>query len=188
MILRPVSPVSAFGPPISKRPVGLTSTRTPSVESSGNSRSTGSITSASMSGRSNVSTSTSSRCCAEMSTVSTRIGLPSTYSIDTWLLPSGRRYGTTPALRTSESRLDRRCAIAIGIGMSSSVSRQAAPQLHPPSAAARGHAAGVAEHHPLVACALVVEVITGVVLPFLERLVDADRDVGRLLLDRGDHT
>ena len=50
MILRPVSPVSAFGPPISNRPVGFTSTRTPEASSSGNSRSTGSITSASMSG------------------------------------------------------------------------------------------------------------------------------------------
>src|SRR3954471_20304762 len=48
-----------------------------------NSRSTGSITSASMSGRSSVSTSTSSRCCAEIKTVSTRTGLPSTYSIET---------------------------------------------------------------------------------------------------------
>ena len=93
--------------------------------SSGNSRRTGSITSASMSGRRRVSTSTSSRCCAEISTVSTRTGLPSTYSTDTWLLPSGRRYGTTPALRTSESRFDKRWAIAIGIGISSSVSRQA---------------------------------------------------------------
>ena len=31
MIFRPVSPVSAFGPPISNRPVGFTSTRRRSV-------------------------------------------------------------------------------------------------------------------------------------------------------------
>src|SRR6478752_348769 len=141
MILRPVRPVSAFGPPISNRPVGLTRTRTPSVDSSGNSRRTGSITSASMSGRRSVSTSTSSRCCAEISTVSTRTGLPSTYSTDTWLLPSGRRYGTTPALRTSESRFDKRWA---------------------------------------------VEIVARVLLALLERVVDTDRDVGGLLLDRRD--
>src|SRR3954470_13452144 len=170
MILRPVRPVSALGPPISKRPVGLTSTRTPSVESSWNSRSTGSITSASMSGRSSVSTSTSSRCCAEIKTVSTRTGLPSTYSIDTWLLPSGRRYGTTPALRTSDSRLDRRWAIAIGIGISSSVSRQAEPNIM-----------------PLVAGTEMIEVVARMILSLLERVVDADGDVGRLLLDRGHH-
>ena len=40
-------------------------------------------------------------------------------------LAVGRRYGTSPALRTSESRRESRWAIAIGIGMSSSVSLQA---------------------------------------------------------------
>ena len=69
--------------------------------------------------------STSSSCCAEMTTVCTRTGRPSSYSIVTWLLPSGRRYGRTPALRTSARRLASRCATAMGIGMSSSVSRQA---------------------------------------------------------------
>src|SRR5207237_641121 len=51
MILRPVSPVSAFGPPISNRPVGLTSTRTPSASWS-NSRSPESIPPASTPGAS----------------------------------------------------------------------------------------------------------------------------------------
>src|SRR6266508_6069354 len=130
MILRPVSPVSAFGPPISNRPVGLTRIRTPSASSS-NSRSTGSITSARTSGARSVSTSTSSRCCALISTVSTRLAIVPSYAIVTWLLPSGRRYGITPALRTSASRLASRCAIAIGSGISSSVSRQAYPNIIP---------------------------------------------------------
>src|SRR6185503_8133351 len=130
MLLRPVRPVSAFGPPISNRPVGLTRIRTPSASSS-NSRSTGSITSARTSGASSVSTSTSSRCCALISTVSTRLAVVPSYAIVTWLLPSGRRYGITPALRTSASRLANRCAIAIGSGISSSVSRQAYPNIIP---------------------------------------------------------
>ena len=90
MIFRPVSPVSAFGPPISNRPVGFTSTRTLSA-SSPISRSTGSMTSATTSGASSVWMSTSSRCWAEMTTVSTRTGFPFSYSMVTWLLPSGRR-------------------------------------------------------------------------------------------------
>ena len=124
MIFRPVRPVSAFGPPISNRPVGFTRIRT-SLASRSISRRTGSITCSSTSGARSVSRSTSSRCWAEMTTVSTRAGFPSSYSMVTWLFPSGRRYGTTPALRTSERRLARRWATAIGIGMSSSVSVQA---------------------------------------------------------------
>ena len=49
-----------------------------------------------------------------------------------------------------------------------------------------GLAAGVPEHHALVAGAEVVEVVARVLLALLERVVDADGDVGRLLLDRGD--
>src|SRR5581483_4369223 len=45
--------------------------------------------------------------------------------------------------------------------------------------------AGVAEHHPLVARADLVEVLARAGA-LLERLVDAHRDVGRLLVDRGD--
>ena len=44
----------------------------------------------------------------------------------------------------------------------------------------------VAEHHPLVARADAVERV-GVAVLGLERLVDALRDVGRLLVDRDDH-
>ena len=82
-------------------------------------------------------------------------------------LPSGRRYGSTFALRTSASRFVSRCASRIGSGMSSSVSSRR-----------------VAEHHPLVARA---ERSTGrVAVLRLERLVDALGDVGRLLVDRDD--
>ncbi len=90
MIFRPVSPVSALGPPISNRPVGFTRILTWEASRS-ISLSTGSMTSAVMSGARRVSMSTSSRCWAEMTTVSTRTGFPSSYSIVTWLLPSGRR-------------------------------------------------------------------------------------------------
>ena len=64
-------------------------------------------------------------CCVEISTVDRRFGLPSTYSTETWVLPSGRRYGSVPDLRTSESRNASLCASQIGIGMRSSVSSQA---------------------------------------------------------------
>ena len=73
-------------------------------------------------------------------------------------------------MRTSASRLQILCASMIGSGISSGVS-----------------STRVAEHHPLVAGADQVErvVVGGVVLP-LERLVDALRDVRRLLVDRDD--
>ena len=72
-----------------------------------------------------VSMSMPGPCWVEMRTVVSRFGLPSTYSTDTWVLPSGRRYGSTPDLRTSESRCASRCASQIGIGIRSSVSSQA---------------------------------------------------------------
>ncbi len=49
-----------------------------------------------------------------------------------------------------------------------------------------GLAAGVAEHHPLVARAQAVEVVGVGAAPELQALVDAAGDVGRLLVD-GDH-
>ena len=49
----------------------------------------------------------------------------------TWVLPSGRRYGTVPSLRTSVSRWESRCANAIGSGISSGVSRHAKPNMRP---------------------------------------------------------
>jgi len=59
MIFRPVSPVSAFGPPISNRPVGLTRILTPSASSS-ISRRMGPMTSDSMSGASRVASTRTS--------------------------------------------------------------------------------------------------------------------------------
>ena len=64
----------------------------------------------------------SSACWLETTTVSRRVALPSTYSMVTWVLPSGRRYGTVPFLRTSVSFSASRCASQIGSGMSSGVS------------------------------------------------------------------
>jgi hypothetical protein len=127
-----------------------------SSASSSNSRSTGSITSARTSGRSSVSTSTSSRCCALISTVSTRLAVVPSYAIVTWLLPSGRRYGITPALRTSASRLAKPV-------------RHRDRQRHQ----LVGLAAGVPEHHPLVPGAERVELVDRSTLAVLERLVDA---------------
>jgi hypothetical protein len=47
----------------------------------------------------------------------------------------------------------------------------------------RGLVAGVAEHHPLVAGTLGVELVLAAGAgPYLERLVDALADVGRLLV------
>ena len=48
-----------------------------------------------------------------------------------------------------------------------------------------GLVAGVAEHHSLVAGADLVEAVAGAGA-LLDRLVDADRDVGRLVVDRRD--
>ena len=44
---------------------------------------------------------------------------------ETWVLPSGRRYGTAPARRTWARRSERRWASQIGSGMRSGVSSQA---------------------------------------------------------------
>ena len=63
---------------------------------------------------------------------STRTGLSSSsYSIVTWVLPSGRRYGSVPSLRTAVSCSASRWAIVIGSGISSGVSSQAKPNIRP---------------------------------------------------------
>ena len=53
------------------------------------------------------------------------------YSTVTWVLPSGRRYGTVPLRRTVESCLDSWWASMIGRGISSGVSRHAYPNIRP---------------------------------------------------------
>ena len=108
---------------------------------------------------------TSGSCWAETTTVRTRFGTPCSYSTVTWVLPSGRRYGSWPDLRTSARRRAIRCASAIGSGISSGVSRQAKPNIIPWSPAPSSNAEARVVAH-------------------LERRVDAQRDVGRLLLDR----
>ncbi len=75
---------------------------------------------------SRVSSSTSSECCEDSTTVSTRTGrLSASYSMVTCVFPSGRRYGSVPSLRTAVSCSARRWAITIGSGISTSVSSQA---------------------------------------------------------------
>ena len=120
MILRPVSPVSPIGPPITNRPVGLMWYFV--SWSSSFAGITNWITFFRMSRR-NSSLPTVSACWVEITTASTRTGLPfASYSTVTWLLPSGRRYDICPFLRTSLSRYVSLCANDIGVGISSSVS------------------------------------------------------------------
>ena len=64
-------------------------------------------------------------CWLDTTTVSRRTALSPSYSIVTWVLPSGRRYGIAPDLRTSDSRRASRWANAIGNGISSGVSSHA---------------------------------------------------------------
>ena len=80
-----------------------------------------------------------SACWVETTTVSSRTALSPTYSMVTWVLPSGRRYGTAPDLRTAGQ--------AAGQPV-----RQRDRQRHQ----LRGVGAGVAEHQALVAGALLV--------------------------------
>ena len=77
----------------------------------------------------------------QATTVRTRTGTPCSYSTVTCVLPSGRRYGSWPDLRTSASRRAMRWASAIGSGISSGVSRQANPNIIPWSPAPSSFAA-----------------------------------------------
>ena len=75
---------------------------------------------------SRVLSSVSSECWVDSTTVSMRTGrLSASYSMVTWVLPSGRRYSSVLSLRTSESFCASSCAITIGSGISTSVSSQA---------------------------------------------------------------
>ena len=106
-----------------------------------------------------VSMSMPGPCWVEMSTVVSRFGLPSTYSTDTWVLPSGRRYGTHAGLAD------------LGEPVREPVRE---PDRHRHQVF--GLVARVAEHHPLVARADLVVVVAGAGA-LLDRLVDAHRDV-----------
>ena len=74
---------------------------------------------------------TSGLCCAEMTTVSTRFTTPSSYSTVTCDFPSGRKYERVPSFLTAVSFLVSACDSTIGIGISSSVSSQAKPNIMP---------------------------------------------------------
>ena len=92
MILRPERPESPIGPPMTKRPVGLTRWRVSSSRSSDGDRLPRRRARGSRRDRSSASTSGS--CWVLTRTVWTRRGRPSgSYSTVTWLLPSGRRNG-----------------------------------------------------------------------------------------------
>ena len=120
------------------------------------------------SGRITLSRSMPSWCWVLMSTAFSATGLPSSYSNVTWVLPSGRRYGSWPDLRTSARRSARRWAVQIGSGMQ-----------------VRRLVAGVAEHHPLVAGTLGVDlVLAALAAAQLLAGVDALGDVRALLVDR----
>ena len=67
----------------------------------------------------------SAACWLETTTVSTRTGRSPSYSMVTWVLPSGRRYGMVPSLRTAASCSASRWASSIGSGISAAVSEQA---------------------------------------------------------------
>ena len=85
----------------------------------------GLITCSIRSGRMTVSRSMPSWCWVLMSTLFSRTGRPFSYSTLTWVLPSGRRYGMAPLLRTSVRRSLRRWASQMGMGIRSGVSSQA---------------------------------------------------------------
>ena len=98
MILRPVTPVSDCGPPITNLPVGLTRKRVRESTSSAGSTAVTDLLDH-LAGEPSViclpvASRMSSVCCDEMTTVSMRCGLPVPYSTVTWDLPSGPRYGS----------------------------------------------------------------------------------------------
>src|SRR5674476_1377182 len=90
MILRPVTPASPRGPPITNMPVGFTINRWP-VMSRSSSLSTGATTCSATSGASWDSRETFGACWVETTTVSRCTGRSPSYAIVTWVLPSGRK-------------------------------------------------------------------------------------------------
>ena len=97
-------------------------------------------------------------------------GLPSSYSMETCALAVG------PQIRNDARSADVGEALGQPMGHGDGQRHQLL-----------GLAAREPEHHALVARAERVEVVAGMPLAMLERVVHAARDVGRLLLDRGDH-
>ena len=123
MILRPVRPQSACGPPSSNWPVGLTKT---SKSSSANcSGSDGVITCSISAGRSSPSMLMPGSCWVEMSTVRSRFG-HAVLVVDRHLrLAVGAQEVDDALLADLGEAPASWCASQIGIGMSASVSSHA---------------------------------------------------------------
>ncbi len=102
MILRPVSPASPIGPPMTKRPVGIDVELGVLVDHVRRDDGLDHFLHHEVFVQ-HRRCETLSLCCVEITTQSTRAGRPSTYSTVTCDLPSGRRKSTMPFLRTSAS-------------------------------------------------------------------------------------
>ena len=167
MILRPVSPLSACGPPSSNRPVGFTKILKSSLANcSGNDG---------------------------LMTCSISAGLMSSLDAHAGSVLRRDEHGVEPD-RNAVFVLDRDLRLAVG---AEEVDDAFLADLREPFGHAVrepdrhrhqrvGLVARVAEHHSLVAGADFV-VGVGVAGPLLHRLVDTHRDVGRLLVDGDDH-
>ncbi len=171
MILRPVRPASPTGPPITNLPVGLTRKPARSSPSSNipgaSAASTGSTTCCQRSGLIVVSDSTPSACWVEIRS----------FSI---------------ADRTAVGVADGDLGLAVGaeVGERLVLAHRGEPLGQPVGEVDRhrhqrlGLVAGVAEHHPLVACAGDQQLVVLAADPGLVGGVDALGDVGRLLVER----
>ena len=168
MILRPVRPVSAWGPPSSKTPVGLARTRRFEWSSSGGS--SGSMT------------------------LVRRSGQQQGLEVDARVVLGGDQHGLEgdrAAVLVGHRDLGLAVGAQVGQGADPAHLGQA---LRQPVGQPDGErhqvgrlVAGVAEHHPLVAGTLGVQLVLAAgARPDLERLVDALADVGRLLVERDD--
>ena len=172
MILRPVRPQSPIGPPITKRPVGLTRKfLTASSRRRGRAGSTGRSTCSNRSGLISVSASMPSACWVEIRIFSISTGLAVLVADGDLRLAVGAQVGQHLALAHLGEPLGE-------------LVRERDRQRHQ----LLGLVGGVAEHHPLVARAGDVElVVVGRVVARLVGRVDALGDVRRLLVDRVDH-
>ena len=166
MILRPVSPQSACGPPSSKLPVGLHEDLEVVV----------------------------GELLREQrpDDVLDEVGLDHRVDVDARAVLGRDEHGREP-LRLAVLVLDRDLGLAVGpqVRQHAGLADLGEPVREPVREPDRhrhqvfGLVAGVAEHHPLVAGADLVVVVAGAG-PLLDGLVDAHRDVGRLLVDRRD--
>jgi hypothetical protein len=171
MILRPVRPQSPTGPPMTKRPVGLTSKPVAQlglvVQLGRQLRGYDVLPQV---GPRSAALVDASACWVEISTFSMldRLGRRRTRTV-TWVLPSGRRYGSWPSLRTSAARRASRCA------------RRSAAASAPASRWSRSRTSCPGRRRRPVELVLAVG-------PYASRSrqVDALGDVRRLLVDRDD--